>query len=99
MQPRSLRSQYLIIYKAFRRAYDSDPMAEETRNALLNAQLQEGLKYALMKVPVVSSAQEYQELCVAAKNKERWLNELNKKQQYLRDSGLETTTDQGCGKF
>ena len=66
----------LRLEKAFRRAYGSDPMGEETRNALLYAQLQEGLKYVLMKAPAVSGTQEYKELCVAAKNEERWLVEL-----------------------
>ena len=52
-----------------------------------------------MKAPAVSGAQEYKELCVAAKNEERRLNELNKRQQYLRDSGSKAATDQGRGKF
>ena len=34
-------------------------MAEEVRNALLYAQLQEGLKYVLMKASAVSGAQGY----------------------------------------
>lgn len=63
-------------------------MAEETRNALLYAQLQEGLKYALMKAPAVFGAQGYQELCVAARNEERRLNELNSRKQYLWESAL-----------
>ena len=37
-------------------------MAKETRNALLYAQSQEDVKYALMKAPAVSRAQVYQEL-------------------------------------
>ena len=82
----------LRLEKTFRRAYGRDHMAEETRNALLYAQLQEGLKYVLMKAPAVSSAQGYQELCIAARNEERRLNELNKRQQYLRESAPETGT-------
>ena len=69
----------LRLEKTFRRAYGRDHMAEETQSALLYVQLQEGLKYALIKAPAVSGAQRYQELCVAAKNEERRLNELNKR--------------------
>ena len=82
----------LRLEKTFRRAYGRDLMAEETRRALLYAQLQEGLKYVLMKAPAVSGAQEYKELCVAAKNEERRLSELSKRQQYLRESKSEATT-------
>ena len=49
-------------------------MAEETRDALLYAQLQEGLQYVLMKVLVVSGAWEYKELCITAKNEEHHLH-------------------------
>ena len=33
------------LEKIFRRGYGQDHMAEKTQNALLSAQLQEGLKY------------------------------------------------------
>ena len=52
---------------------------EETRKTLLHGQLQEGLKYVLMKAPAVSGARDYMELCTAAKNEERRLSELNKR--------------------
>ena len=42
----------------------------ETQNTLLYSQLQEGLKYELMKAPAVSGAKDYQELCISAKNEE-----------------------------
>jgi len=55
-------SDYILgLEKTFRRAYGSDPMAEETRYVLLYAQLQEGLKYVLMKAPAVSGARGYKE--------------------------------------
>ena len=41
-----------------------------------------------MKAPAVSGARDYQELCTAAKNEERRLNELIKQQQYSRDSAI-----------
>ena len=86
-------SDYVLrLEKTFRRAYGRDHMAEDTRNALPYAQLQEGLKYVFMKAPAVSGAQGYQELCIAARNEERRLNELNKRQQYLRESAPETDT-------
>ena len=50
------------IEKTFRRAYGHDTMLSETRDALLYAQLQEGLKYDLMKAPAVSGALNHQAL-------------------------------------
>ena len=47
---------------------------------LLYAQLQEGLLYSLMESPAVSGAQNYKELCLAAKREERRLAKLKKKQ-------------------
>ena len=57
-------------------------MSSETRDTLLYSQLQEGLKYDLMKAPAVSGAQGYQQLCIAARNKERRLIELDKPRRY-----------------
>ena len=83
-------SDYILrLEKIFRRAYGREHMTEETRNTLLHGQLQEGLKYVLMKAPAVSGARDYQELCTAAKNEERRLSELNKRQQYFRDGVME----------
>ena len=70
------------LEKIFRRAYGNDSMLAETRDALLYAQLQEGLKYELMKAPAVSGALDYHTLCVAAKSEERRLAELQKRRQY-----------------
>ena len=57
-------------------------MSEETRNILLYRQLNEGLRYNLIKSPAVSGASGYQQLCIATKNEERRQNELMKRQQY-----------------
>ena len=57
-------------------------MLPETRDALLYAQLQEGLKYDLMNAPTVSGVLDYQALCVAAKSEERKLAGLRKRKQY-----------------
>ena len=70
------------IKKTFRRAYGHDLMLSETRDALLYAQLQEDLKYELMKALSVSGALSYQALCVASKGEERRLAELQKRKQY-----------------
>ena len=93
----SVADYILRLEKTFRRAYGSDPLGEETRNALLYAQLQEGLKYALMKAPAVSGAREYKELWVIAKNEERRLAELSKRQQFLRDGAPEVVLINNMG--
>ena len=46
--------------------------------------LMKSLLYALMESPTASDAQNYKELCVAAKREEKSLAELNRKQQYLK---------------
>ena len=82
--------------RRIRRAYGHDTMLSETRDALLYAHLQEGLKYDLIKAPAVSGALNYQALCVAAKSEERRLAELQKRKYYqvpqLR--GTKKTTNQ-----
>ena len=70
------------IKKTFRRAYGHDLMLSETRDALLYAQLQEDLKYELMKALSVSGALSYQALCIVSKSEERRLAELQKRKQY-----------------
>ena len=57
-------------------------MPQETRNTLLHRQLQDGLRYEIMKAPAVSGAQNYPELCLASRNEEKRLLELKKRQQY-----------------
>ena len=85
--PQETVSDYVLrLERIFRRAYGREHMTEETRKTLLHGHLQEGLTYVLIKAPAVSGAQDYQELCTAAKNEERHLSELNKQQQYLRDN-------------
>ena len=69
---------------AYRKAYGREKMSNETRDALLFGQLQEGLKYALVRAPAVSGAQGYQQLCTAARNKERRLMELGRHRQNSR---------------
>ena len=41
-------------------------MSQETGNVLLHGQLQDGLRYEIMKAPAVSGVQSYNELCLAS---------------------------------
>ena len=66
----------------FKIAYGRDCMSQETRNTLLHGQLQDGLRYEIMKAPAVSGAQNYPELCLASRNEEKLLLELKKREQY-----------------
>ena len=68
----------------FRIAYGRDPMLAETKDMLLYGQLQEGLHLQLMRAPSVSGAKKYQELVVVAKNEERRLADLKRRQEYIR---------------
>ena len=74
----------LRLERIFRSAYGRDAMSSETRSALLYGQLQEGLLYELLKAPAVSGAQKYSELCVTARNEEKRLAGLRRRQQLLR---------------
>ena len=74
------------LERHFRVAYGRDGLGSETRNALLHSQLQEGLKRKLMRAPAVSGAESYPALCLGAKNEERRLAEIKKRQQYRKSS-------------
>lgn len=55
------------------------PMGERgCQTRLLHSQLQEGLRYELMKAPAVSGSHTYCELCLAARNEEKRVAELTK---------------------
>ena len=60
------------LERTFRIVYSRDSMSAETRDILLYSQLQEALRYELMRAPAVSGSTKYQKLCVASKND--WLN-------------------------
>ena len=59
-------------------------MVSDTREVLLCGQLQEGLRYEIVKSPVVSYIRSYKELCTAAHNEEKRLTGLAKRQNYAR---------------
>ena len=61
-------------------------MSAETCDTLLHGQLQDGLKHELMRAAAVSGAQSYKALCLAARNEEKRLAELKKRQQYLKSA-------------
>ena len=72
------------LERTFQMAYGHDRMSAETRDTLLHGQLQEGLLHKLMQAPAVSGAQTYSELCLAARNEGKRLEELRRRQQYQR---------------
>lgn len=91
------------LEQLFKLAYGRDGMSGETRGTLLHSQLQEGLRYEIMKAPAVSGSHGYKELCLAARNEEKRLAELAKRRQYLKPPqqstskgayGGQTPTDQ-----
>ena len=74
------------LKRTFQLAYGADVMAEETRQRLLQGQLQEGLKDEILQSPTVLGSLDYTALCLAAKNEERRLTELARRQHH-RNSG------------
>ena len=70
------------LERCFRVAYGHDKLGQEAREALLHGQLQESFMMELMRSPSISGAQSYSGLCLAAKNEERRLAELKKRQRY-----------------
>ena len=74
------------LERTFQLAYGADVMAEETRQRLLQGQLQEGLKDEILKSPTVLGSLDYNALCLAAKNEERRLTQLSRR-QHQRTSG------------
>ena len=89
----------LRLERAFRAAYGRDPMSVETRDALLYGQLQDGLRVQLMRGPAVSGARSYQELCIAAKNEEKRLADLKKREEYSKPHTGNTSPSQRSSKF
>ena len=58
-------------------------MSTETKNVLLYGKLQDGLRIDLFsKAPAILGTQNYQELYMAARNKEKCLAKLKRKRQY-----------------
>ena len=75
------------LERAFRIAYGRDCLTQETKEAFLYGQLQDGLRTDLMRNPSVSGALAYKELCMATRNEEKRRAEMKKREQY-RSSGF-----------
>ena len=86
------------LEQIYRVAYGRDRMSTETRDILLFNQLQGGLKYDLMKAPAVSGAQGYQQLCLAARNEERRLIDLERRRQYSQPRPVSPPTQGSRGR-
>ena len=73
------------LERTFQIAFGRDPMSTETKNLLLYGRLQDGLRIDLVsKAPAISGAQNYKELCMAARNEEKCLAELKRTRQCSR---------------
>ena len=81
------------LERHFQIAYGSESLTTETRETMLHGQLQEGLRYDIMKSPAVSGALSYSELCVSAKHEEKRAAELKRRQQYLRGGSSQAKKD------
>ena len=68
------------LERMFCTAYGCDAMSVETKDTLLYGQMQERLCFWLMRGPAVSGAGIYQELCIAARNEEKHLADLKRRQ-------------------
>ncbi len=75
------------IERLFQLAYGRDSLSAETRDTMLQSQLQGGLRYDIMRSPAVSGAQKYQELCLAARQEEKRVAELKRRQHYSSPRG------------
>ena len=73
------------LERVFSVAYGKEHMSQETREAFLYGQLQEGLRIDLMRNPSVSGALAYKELCMVARNEEQRLAELRRRKQYQKE--------------
>ena len=70
------------LERNFQLAYGRDDLKPETRETMLYSQLHEGLLLSLLKSPSVSGSQSYKELCVAAKQEEKRLADIQRRERY-----------------
>ncbi|XP_064398966.1 uncharacterized protein LOC135345475 [Halichondria panicea] len=70
------------LERQFQLAYGRDDLKSETRETMLYSQLQEGLLLNLVRSPSVSGCQRYKELCIAAKQEEKRLADIKRRQVY-----------------
>ena len=86
------------LERAFGVAHGSDKLDPESRSIFLFTQMQDGLQQDLMRSPSVSGTLSYSELCVAAKNEEKCLVELKKRQQYKQVEKQQSSSTQASKK-
>ena len=84
------------LERYFQIAYGQDKLSMETKETILFGQLQEGLSYDIMKSPSVSGSQSYKELCMAAKDEEKRVAELRRRQHYQRTGTHRGSTDKSA---
>ncbi len=78
----------------FQIAFRSGVMSTETRQAILYGQMQEGLRWELMRSPNISGTTVYKELCVAAKGEEHRQSEPKKRQYQKQSTGSNPSKSQ-----
>ena len=84
----SISSYIQRLERAFVVAYGRDELTDETKNTMLHSQLQEGLRYDIMRSPAVSGSQSYKELVAAARNEENSQAQLRQRhQQVVKSAG------------
>ena len=85
--------------RCFQVAYGRDNLSVETRETILFGQLQEGLRFNIVKSPSVSGSQSYKELCMAAKNEEKRIAGLQRRQQYQHGGGTRENSSKQKGQL
>ena len=70
------------LERCFQLAYGHDNLKPETRETMLYSQLQEGLLLSIVRSPSVSGCQTYKQLCIAAKQEEKRLADIRRRQQF-----------------
>ena len=86
------------LERAFRVAHGSDKWDPESRSIFLFTQMQDGFRQDLKKSPSISGTLSYSALCVAAKNEEKRLMELKKRQQYKQVEKQQSSSTQSSKK-
>ena len=88
------------LERHFQLAYGKDDLRSETKETMLYSQLQEGLLLSLVRSPSVSGCQTYKELCVAAKQEEKRLADLRRRQHYQQGTkGSQSKTHEVKGRY
>ena len=88
------------LERHFQLAYGKDDLRSETKETMLYSQLQEGLLLSLVRSQSVSGCQTYKELCVAAKQEEKRLADVSRRQHYQQGTkGSQSKTHEVKGRY